>query len=591
MRLTNFPLRSIVLLLLVFTPIISWSSNNNWSVELIGITNEQKIFVLANLSIKAISTEPEMPPDQITLLAQQGIEEITATLKALGYYHSETRLEVKPTSKGGQIRYHIETGPPVLIQSVRITLKGSGKDHPELLKLIQHCPLKRGTQLNHNSYESFKQSLLGKALQFGFLDAIYITNEIRLEPRLNQTSIILELDTGVQYKFGQVTFASSPYPEDYLKRYIPFSPGSPYTVEKLLAFQKALTDTDLFSKVRIDPLLNETQNYAVPLNTRLTPKPKNKYTASIGFSTDTDMRGMLGWERRRLNIPGHRINVNVRGSKRLNQLNAQYTIPGKRPASDRTAFGTQVTEEKYSDGKYSLRNESGVTRIQKRGKFEQITGLHYLSEVFRELPSDPKKQSHFLLPGFGFTWTNIDKTSLLQHGTRITFTLKSGLKTVFSSTNLVQGKTQIKWIYAMGEVTRLILRSDIGIMAASDASSVSIPLSLRFFTGGDQTVRGYGYNSLGPKEADRNGNLIVIGGRYLFVGSAELERRIYKNIGAAIFVDSGNAMNHWKSRLATGAGVGLRYETALGALRFDVARPMLKGKHRPRIHLTFGMNL
>jgi translocation and assembly module TamA len=281
----------------------------------------------------------------------------------------------------------------------------------------------------------------------------------------------------------------------------------------------------------------------------------------------------------------------MKTSKRLNQFNAQYTIPGKRPASDKLAIGTQVTEEKFPDGKYSLRNESGLTRIQKRGRFEQIIGLHYLSEVFRELPTDPKEQSHFVLPAVGFTWTNIEKGSPLQEGIYATFTVKGGLKSIISSTNLAQGKTQIKWNIAMGEKARLILRTDVGLLTATNAKGVSVPLSLRFFTGGDQTVRGYGYNSLGPTQLDKNGDEIVIGGRYLFVGSVELERRLYKNIGAAIYVDSGNAMNHWNTKLSSGAGVGLRYETALGSLRLDVARPLLKGKHKPRIHFSFGMNL
>jgi len=567
----------------------SWASNNQISVEIFGVSTEDKKIILNRLTLLSAEEKDRKSNEQTLSLARLGIEEIDLTLKALGYYGATIDFQHSLKKNKMIIQYYITLGNPIIIRSVNINLTGVGSQEKALLMLLEKCPLKTGERLQHNHYEIFKNQFLGLALQLGYLNAVYLKNQIELNPTEKQADIYLQLDTGVRYQIGHIDFPDAPYPVEYLKQYIPFSEQTPYTTEKLLAFQKALADTDLFSKIRIDP--DKSSGNIVPLNVRLTPKPHNKYTTSLGFSTDTDLRGSVGWERRRIHYPGHRININAKGSKRLNQFNAQYTIPGKRPRTDKIAFGTQVTEEKFVDKKYSMRNESGVTRMQKRGRFEQILGVHYLSEVFRELPTDPKQQSHFLFPTTGFTWSNIEKTSLLQQGTKVALTVKGAIKSLFSSTDLLQAKGQIKWITAIGELTRLIVRSEVGLLTASHAKEHAIPLSLRFFTGGDNTVRGYGYNSLGPRELDRNGDSIVVGGRYLFVGSVELERKIYKNLGAAIFVDSGNAMNHWRSRLSSGAGGGLRYQTALGALRLDVARPLLRGKHKPRIHFTFGVDL
>lgn len=584
-------MRFIILIMFACFPIICWPSNNKISIEITGLLKEEQQIVLSNLSIKKSEQDKTLTEDQIFSLYQIGKEEITTTLESLGYYHAKiaSDLSCNPDKVGYLVTYNIHLGEPILIKTINVKLIGDGKDQPALKSLIRDPALKTNKILKHNKYENFKQNLLGTALQLGYLDARFMTNKIFVDTVKNQANIILELDTGKPYKFGNMHFTSPPYPAEYLERYIPFSPGVPYTTDRLLALQKNLTDTDLFSKVRLNPDLNEIQNYTVPLNIALIAKPSNRYTTSLGFGTDSGPRGMVGWERRRKSHPGHRININFRGSRRLNQANAQYTILGKNPSTDRVSFGTQITEEKPVDNKYSFQNESGVTHIQQRGHFEQILGLHYLSVIFRKLPTDPKNHSHFLLPSIGGAWSTIKKETLLQEGVRVSLSLRGAHKTILSTTSMIQAEGRAKWIFPVTDVSRMILRGNLGSIVAGQFSE--IPWNLRFFTGGDHTVRGFGYNSIGPQEQDLNGNLIVVGGKYLVVGSVEFERKIYKNFGAAIFVDSGNAINKWGSRLKTGAGFGIRYETPLGPLRLDIARPMMRGKQKPRLHLTFGMNL
>lgn len=587
----KFAMRFIILMLFVCFPILCWSSSNKISIEIMGLPKEEQEIVFSNLSIKKSEQDKNLTDDQIFSLYQTGTEEISTTLESVGYYHVKITPDIVRNRDENTylVIYKVNLGVPVLITNLNLKITGDGKEQSALQALIKNPALKKNKALKHHKYEAFKQNLLATALELGYLDAHFISNTVLVDKTRNQADIILTLDTGKRYAFGSIHFISPPYPVEYLKQYIPFSPGVPYTTDRLLALQKNLIDTDLFAKVKLNPDLNETQDYVVPVNITLTPKPSNKYTASLGFGTDSGPRGMLGWERRRKSHPGHRINLNFRGSKRLNQANAQYTILGKNPATDRIAFGTQITEEKPVDKKYSLQNESGVTHIQKRGRLEQILGLHYLSVVFRKLPTDPKNHAHFLLPSIGYAWSTIKKENLLQKGISISVNVQGGLKSALSTTNMVQAMSRFKWIFPVTDTSRMILRGDLGTIATSEFSK--IPWNLRFFTGGDHTVRGFGYNSLGPREKDLNGAFIVVGGKHLVVGSTEFEKKIYKNFGAAIFIDTGNAMNKWGTRLKTGAGFGVRYETPLGPLRLDIARPMMRGKQKPRLHLTFGMNL
>jgi translocation and assembly module TamA len=298
---------------------------------------------------------------------------------------------------------------------------------------------------------------------------------------------------------------------------------------------------------------------------------------------------MAGWERKRLHYPGHKIHLNGKVSEKRNQVNLEYSLPGDKPATDTIRLTARVIEEKFNK-KHSMRSKFGTTyNMILFPNIEQILALHYLSEVDRILPTAPKTRTHFLIPSIGYVWSDMKKsTSLLPYGTRIGITVRGGLGSLLSTTNLIQTDCRIKCIYPLGNFTRLILRNDLGVISAGDRDD--IPLSLRYFTGGDQTIRGYGYRSLGPVKDDANGEPIVVGGKYLFVVSAEIDRVIYRNISLAAFVDTGNAMNKLSARLATGVGIGLRWGTPLGPLRFDVAQGLNNKKFNPRVHVTFGMD-
>jgi translocation and assembly module TamA len=583
-------MRFIVFLLLLFLPILTKGSPPLLQVEVVGINEQDKQHILSNLSMKNAENEKNLTQERVLALNQLAIEEITTALQTLGFYQPIITPKLFRNECGWRVEYYIQAGPLTRIHAIKLKLSGSGQDNPELCAMAQYSPFKKQDPLNHSLYETFKQHWLGKALQLGFLDAEYTISEIRLSTRQNYADIVLEMDTGKRYHFGEVYFASPPYPVEYLNRYIPFTSGTPYTTEQLLTFQKNLTESELFKRVRIDPDMNETEDYAIPLKVRLTPRPANQYTASIGFGTNTGPRGFLGYERRIKTFPGHRFNMNIKGSRRLNQGNIQYAIPGKCPTTDRLVFGYQVTEERLCDKKYSLLEEIGVTQIQKReDQLEQILALQYQREKFRILQGDPKQKTHFLLPSVGYVWSNINNKELLPTGTYVSFVARGGLGLFLSTTNLMQAETRIKWAIPMGEITRLILRTDLGATAISNTQD--LPLTLRFFTGGDHTVRGYGYQSLGPKGVDQFGNVIVVGGRYLFVGSTEIERKIYKDISGAVFFDCGNAVNRFGPRLAQSAGVGVRWRTPLGPLRLDIAQALMQKKRKPRVHLTFGLDL
>jgi translocation and assembly module TamA len=147
---------------------------------------------------------------------------------------------------------------------------------------------------------------------------------------------------------------------------------------------------------------------------------------------------------------------------------------------------------------------------------------------------------------------------------------------------------QSKFIYGLRGFGRLILRCEGGAGLVDDFSEM--PVSLRFFAGGDQSVRGYGYKTLGPIDEDGK----VIGGRHLLIMSIEYEQRLTERWGVALFYDIGNAINTPSDPLKEGAGLGIRWRSPVGSIRLDMASPLatLDTPHPLwRLHLSIGPDL
>ena len=130
----------------------------------------------------------------------------------------------------------------------------------------------------------------------------------------------------------------------------------------------------------------------------------------------------------------------------------------------------------------------------------------------------------------------------------------------------------------------MLVRGQVGLTAEREFAE--LPASVRFFAGGDNSVRGYDFEALGP--ADAVGN--VIGGSSLATGSFEFEQPLHGRWSLAFFVDSGNAFEGSRIDAQTGAGIGGRWQSPLGPIRIDLAKA-LDGEREWRVHVSLGPDL
>jgi len=137
-----------------------------------------------------------------------------------------------------------------------------------------------------------------------------------------------------------------------------------------------------------------------------------------------------------------------------------------------------------------------------------------------------------LIPGLNWTWVDADDRLYTTRGLLFGFELRGASTALLSDINFVQGMLRLKGVYALNDDSRLLARGDLGATAIREDFE-ELPASLRFYTGGDASVRGYSYNSIGP--TDDQGK--VVGGKNLLVGSLEYEHRVWNDWSLAAFVD------------------------------------------------------
>ena len=574
-------------------------------VEILGIDPKLAESIKKDLLIFHSSNEEKLPKNRIENLHDKTDEEIIKNLQSLGYYHTEiisSKLQEKENHKW-LASYTLKLGAPTKIKQIELAVIGNINNNVELLNNIKKISvqyLKPTEKLSHENYEKTKQIILNTLHDSGFLNATFNKSVVTVNLKEYTANIEFIIDPRQQYYLGKVTFESDRYSEMFLKQYIPFKEHDVYSTDSLMQLKNNLLNSGLFSKVRIDlpTLINLSidpkDNNNLPITVRTIAKPANNYNGSIGFGTDTGARASLGFSRKRIAHPGHQINFNIMGSKIRKKANIDYSLIGVNPIIDKYNFGVTAVEERIKE-RYSKNGLFYLQKVKQYTNRQQFWKLNFLTENFKELPTQNKQHTNFLFPSIRLIWTSYNKKDHNGFGNKLDITAKIASKTL-GAANLLQLTVHDKLIQPFIYDIRYILKGTFGFTTINNKDK--LPLSLRFFAGGDYSVRGFGYESLGPKSIDREGKIGVIGGKHLVLGSLEIEKPIYNQISISYFIDTGNAFNSFNNitkQLAVANGFGVIYKTPIGSVRGYIAKPLKlvneDTKKSIRFHLTFDAGL
>nr|WP_240308305.1 autotransporter assembly complex family protein [Vibrio parahaemolyticus] len=509
-------------------------------------------------------------------------QSITEALNALGYYHAKTSYSI---SEGNdELIVNIRKGLPVKIKVMDVVISGEAKEDEEFANLIAKSPLKVGRILNQGEYDSLKSGIRNLALQRGYFNGDFKLNKLEVIPEMNEANVRLHYDSGIRYHFGPVEITGSQIWENRVESMRPFEIGEPYLVSDVGEYNQNLSNTDWFSSVFVEPDLSKLEDgRELPIKVSLAPAAKNQIETGIGYSTDTGVRGTLKWKKPWVSARGHSFNTALSLSKPEQTITAGYKIPLDDVLREyyQLQFGLKHLDNRDTE---SLESNLAVERHWLTdGGWHKTVYVRHLYENFSQGLQDDGVQ--FVLPGATFSRTRVRGGSMPMWGDKQSVTVEYGDPALLSETRVLRLLGRSSWIRGIGENHRGLFRLEGGANITEEFEKLSP--SLRFFAGGDNNIRGYGYESISP--VDESGALT--GAKYILSSTLEYQYRVYGNWWAATFYDIGDAFNdtpEWKS----GAGVGIRWASPVGPVSFDFAWGLdEKPNNEFRIHFSLGPEL
>jgi len=589
------------------TNALSTPAPSTVAVDIIGVNAEQKQNIESQLSLLQKSKNNNLSKTQIESFHNRAEKEILQALQPYGYYHTKVQSSLKINGPNHyQMQYIINLGQPIRISSLQTKVIGPGADNACLATIFDCMTLKPNAILNHALYEKDKTQALSCAIQAGYLHAYYSEHEVIVDLSKHKADIKLIMHSGPLFTFGRVSFKQDYFTDQFLNRFVPYCIGSVYKPEQVAELENTLAQSGYFKEVTVVPQIPtdfnpdninninninyiNTINTVVPVEVNLTRNRANQYLFGIGYDTNTLARLRLGWDKPYLNKWGHRLTTNAKLSQIDKNVESDYIIPGRHPLNDEFRLAMIYRDDEYQD-KPSTLYSFAVSETHKVKDWHRTITLRYVAENFKD--SDlVNEYSRLVLPSISLVKTKNDyqfNRSLPTDGYRLALSLRGGINPFLKDKSFAQANFEGKWLKTLSAKDTLIARAELGATTPEDLKD--LPLSIRFFAGGDQSIRGYGYRSL-PNEVDKNGELRPVGGAYLAVGSLEYNRLIKAPFSFATFVDGGNAFNSLNdlgSEFQVGVGVGVLFSTPVGPIKIYLAKPVTSHENSWRIHLNFG---
>ena len=539
-------------------------------------------------NVKAhLNTLPQISLAKAPVFSREIEEKVKLSLRAFGYYHPKINMTFpKDGDENRQLLVDIDPGKPLFIRNCNIEIIGEGAYYQSFKNIIQESGLSSYSMLSHGKYEDLKNALRERALALGFFDAELIISRILVFGEQNAADIEVLYDTGKRYQFGSITYVDDESENlsamESVKKLQNFYPGTPFSSKKIADYSQSLSNTQYFRAVDVRAMVEKRENYKVPVEIALQRQKRNLARVGIGYSTDEDIRFMLGLDKPLLNHYGHSLSFFTRLSSVKQEAQAIYKIPRKNPNLDYYYVRLAQIHTDFNDTLSDVSHASFHYVANMTGKWRRDYSLRLEYEDYKQGLEEGTSTN--LMPGL--LLTRQSSTGGFDPHEGYKFTIDSTLATsAISDYDFARFNASFKAITSPTPNTRFFYRLNQGWILGKDSKKV--PPSLRFFVGGDQSVRGFSYMS--HSVIDRG---YLKGGRYLSSATMEYQFPIgIANSRMAVFLDAGTSCDDYKdAKLIYGPGIGYRYMSKYGTARVDFAVGIDNEENDRsfKLHFSFG---
>ena len=554
-------------------------------IEMSFYGEQKELLDTMRVLLQSIKLECNSSVWKINEVLGEAIQNAQTALRAYGYYHAKIERDVVREQDCWSISLTLYEGPQTVIEDIDLQVLGEAASDEQFLKLIQANQPQVGDTLSHDRYEQLKKKVLAVASKRGYFDGQFVIKQLKVDQLNNSAAFILHYQSGVRYRIGEIMIEQDALNEALFYKYISIESGDLFNDSNLVSTYQSLAAGGYYSSIDVSPVLGQRQHGEVPVRIKAVKGKSKSYSVGLGASTDTGPRIKVSHSNQLSNNRGHSHRTQLSLSPVISNLGFSYRIPAKNPKTDYFEFNTHARHED-TETSTSDTFDLGVARTKLiESDWLRVLSLQYSLDDFDVGGDDDTTK--LLRPSLGFSKLATDFPLRPTRGYRLNYGITGASESVLSDIDFAQAQINAKYVRGFSEKFRFLSRIDLGHTIIDEFNR--LPSNLRFFAGGDSSIRGYGYESLGPKNSTGE----VVGGESLIVGSVEVDYMFKPKWSAAVFVDSGNAFDEDLVDAKTSAGFGVRWQSPIGPIRFDIGFPVDDPEEDKslRLHFTLGPDL
>lgn len=566
----------------LFLPTLLFAGKVNYSVQFVGLQNPEALKTLREVS--DLSFLQDKPPASINALryrADSDIPEILKALHAYGYYEATAKIEIEEASPKVQVFVLIQPGPVYTLDEFTINLSNSDTEKITDCTQIQLKDI--GIQLGKPALAKeilkAEEKILDILSRCGYPLAEIEKQEMIADGTHKTFQVHLNVQTHAFSYFGPSRIAGlSTVDPQYIKNKIRWKETQAYNETHVAQTQKTLMDTGLFSSVFItrDPPSLEAHNQ-LPMKIEVIESKHRSFNAGISYQTFFGPGITVGWEHRNIGGMGRKLSIQGDATRRNHTGAINFLWPDFYHLDQDFTSNAQATNEDiyaYDEKSYSFTN-----RIERRigTKYRFSAGV----KVERLMVSRSVSNGAFTLlevPIY-FRWSNANDLLDPTKGATLQYTFTpAGNFSALEKYYFTQSFSHTGYL-PITSTNTLILAHQLMIDSIFSRNLGSVPVPKRVLGGSEQDLRGYRYRSVSPLRGSK-----PIGGQSGIFYTFESRFRVAKTLGLVPFFDIGSVyetqLPNFKGKWFKSAGLGIRYYSFIGPIRFDLAFPI---NRRPEI--------
>lgn len=495
---------------------------------------------------------------------------------------------------------HVELGAPVRVRGYDVGVAGAGALDRQVDAALTAFAPRAGAILDHRLYEASKARVAGALAGHGYFDAALVAHRVEVTRAEHAADLALRWTSGERHALGAVAFNQEPRAvirDSLLHKLVDWDEGDPYDVAQLEKLRRSLTALDYFGLVDVNAKPEDAIDKVVPITIDLTPAPRSIYSAGLSYGTLGGAGVSGGIERRYLNSRGHKALAQVEYADKRKMATLHYRVPAFAWLDGWYTATLQAVDEQ-TDYVNSRRLELVGSRSgQFNNHLNLVASMHVLRERWAYRIVDDGEDvvapidytyASFWFPSLDAEYIDVDDRLDPRRGAGGTLSLRGGKGGADGNATFVQLHASAQWFHGFGADSKLIVRGEAGHTFTDQI--LNLPPSLRYYAGGDRSVRGYDWHEIGPK-VETDGGAYFTGAANVLTASVEYERYFKGRWGAAAFIDSGSAFDGKKPDMHTGVGVGIRWRSPVGPVRIDIARGLNSPDSPLTLHLNIGASL